>query len=182
MSGKPMDRRIGKTRNALADALFRLIQRDDWNVITIQRLCDEADVARASFYAHFGTKVALLDFMLERNLGGMAAQLVSQGGSGDTVLAWFVEHVTSSRSRFSKIVLAPDAHPALARFKAVVAAQYADALKLSGVEASEDQVGFIMGGTVELVITWSRSWRSQHVPTLKDNVLAFAARVLDAGG
>jgi AcrR family transcriptional regulator len=178
MSEKGPDRRIGKTRDALANAMFALIQRDDWNAITIQSICDEADVARASFYAHFDSKVGLLDFMLERNLGGMAAHIASLGIGSSGVLRWFVEHVTSDRSRFAKIVLSPDAHPALARFKAVVAAQYAQALQSEGIEVSEAQVNFIMGGTTELIIEWSKTWRVKNVPVLTDNILDFAAKVL----
>jgi AcrR family transcriptional regulator len=178
MSEKRVDRRVGKTRDALANAMFALIQREDWSAITIQSICDQADVARASFYAHFDSKVGLLDFMLQRNLGGLAAHLAALGGGGQGVLAWFVDHVTSDRSRFAKIVFAPDAHPALVRFKAIVTAQYAQALKLEGIVACDAEVSFIIGGTMELIMDWSKTWRMQQVPALRENVLAFAKRVL----
>jgi AcrR family transcriptional regulator len=178
MSGKRVDRRIGKTRDALANAMFALIQRDDWNSITIQSICDEADVARASFYAHFDSKIGLLNFMLERNLGGMAAHLAALGGGSAGILDWFVAHVTSDRSRFARIVLAPDAHPALARFKAIVKAQYAQGLADEGIAVSEAQLNFIMGGAAEMIMDWSRSWRASLVPALRRDVQAFAAAVL----
>jgi AcrR family transcriptional regulator len=178
MSEKRVDRRIGKTRDALANALFALIQREDWMAITIQSICDEADVARASFYAHFDSKVGLLDFMMERNLGSLAAHLSALGTGGAGVLDWFVDHVTSDRSRFARIVLAPDAHPALTRFKAIVKAQYGQALLREGVAAREAQLNFIMGGATEMIMDWSRTWRPQHVAALRRDVLAFAAAVL----
>lgn len=178
MSETRVDRRIGKTRDALANAMFALIQRDDWNNITIQSICQEANVARASFYAHFNSKVGLLDFMLERNLGSMAAHLAALGGGGPGVLDWFVEHVTSDRSRFARIVLAPDAHPALTRFKAIVKVQYAQALTSDGILASEAQLNFIMGGATEMIMDWSKTWRAHLVPALRLDVQAFAAAVL----
>lgn len=178
MSGKRIDRRIGKTRDALANAMFALIQRDDWNSITIQSICDEADVARASFYAHFDSKVGLLNFMLERNLGSMATHLACLGSGAPGVLDWFVEHVTSDRSRFARIVLAPDAHPALARFKAIVKTQYAEALVRDGVAASEAQINFIMGGATEMIMEWSKAWRAHRVPALRRDVNTFAVAVL----
>lgn len=182
MSGKSVDRRIGKTRDALASALFVLINRDDWNSITIQSICHEADVARASFYAHFGSKVDLLDFMLQRNLGAMNTHLAALGGGGTAVLDWFVEHVTSDRSRFARIVLAPDAHPALTRFKAIVKAQYAQALARDDIAASEAQLNFIMGGATEMIMNWSKTWRAHQVPALRREVQAFAAAVLAQPG
>jgi AcrR family transcriptional regulator len=178
MSEKRVDRRIGKTRDALANAMFALIQREDWGAITIQAICDEANVARASFYSHFDSKVGLLEFMIQRNLGGLAAHLTSMGGGAAAILGWFVEHVASDRSRFAKIVLTPDAHPALSRFTAVVREQYAHALKHEGIDVNDTEVHFIMGGTMELVMSWSRTWRMQQVPVLKANVLDFAGRVL----
>jgi AcrR family transcriptional regulator len=181
MSEKRVDRRIGKTRDALATAMFTLIQRDDWNAITIQSICDEADVARASFYAHFDGKVDLLNFMLQRNLGGLAAHIGSLGGGAHAILDWFVDHVTSDRSRFAKIVLSPDAHPALTRFKAVVRDQYAQAIICDDINASDAQLDFILGGMMELVMNWSKTWRMQQVPELKANVLDFAGRVLGNG-
>lgn len=178
MSETRVDRRIGKTRDALANAIFGLIQREDWNDITIQSICTEANVARASFYAHFDSKVALLEFMLERNLGSVAAQLAGLAGGGPAILDWFAAHVTSDRSRFARIVLAPDAHPALARFKAIVKAQYAQALARDGIVASEAQLNFIMGGATEMIMDWSRTWRARLVPALRRDVQAFAAAVL----
>jgi len=181
LSGNQPDRRIGKTRDALANAMFALIQRVDWNAITIQSICVEANVARASFYAHFDSKVGLLDFMIERNLGGLAAHLTSMGGGAVAILGWFVEHVASDRSRFAKIVLTPDAHPALARFTTVVRDQYRAALLAEGVYASDAEIDFIMGGTMELIMNWSKTWRMQQVPALRNNVIELARRILARG-
>lgn len=178
MTERATDRRIGKTRNALADAMFRLIQREDWNTITIQSICTEANVARASFYAHFGSRIDLLEFMLARNLGDLAVRLSQLGGGGLDLLDWFVEHVTSSRSRFTKIALSTESHPAMARFKALMADQFAQALQLGGIAASKAQVDFIMGGTMDLITNWAKTWRMAEVPELRANVRTFASRIL----
>lgn len=179
MSEKLPDRRIGKTRGALADGLFALMQRAPWDMITIQAICDEANVARASFYAHFDSKIALLDFVLARSFDGMGRALVadSNGGAG-TVLVWLIDHVSSSRSLFAKIALAPEALPVLQRFKASVARQFEEALALEGVPATQAEVQFIIGGTFDLIMDWSKSWQSKQLPTLKNNVQEMSARVL----
>jgi AcrR family transcriptional regulator len=179
MTDRQPDRRVNKTRNALADAMFTLIQREDWNAITIQSLCTEADVARASFYAHFGSRIDLLDFMLTRNLGDLAQRMAGLGKGGLDLLDWFVEHVTSSRSRFAKIALSQDAHPAMTRFKTLITGQFHEALKLEGVAASKAQVDFILGGTMDLITTWAKTWRVGDVPELRTNVRTFAKRILD---
>jgi AcrR family transcriptional regulator len=58
--GTTIDRRAARTRRALHDALIALILRKGYDAITIQDLIDEADVGRATFYAHYTGKQDLL--------------------------------------------------------------------------------------------------------------------------
>jgi AcrR family transcriptional regulator len=51
-----VDRRIHRTRATLQRALISLIQKDGYEAITIQDICDAANVGRSTFYAHFTSK------------------------------------------------------------------------------------------------------------------------------
>ena len=51
-----MDRRIIRTRGVLQHALTSLILRKGYEAITIQDVCDEANVGRSTFYAHYTSK------------------------------------------------------------------------------------------------------------------------------
>ncbi|MEM7333832.1 MAG: TetR/AcrR family transcriptional regulator [Chloroflexota bacterium] len=55
-----MDRRIRRTRKMLCDALIRLVMEKPYETITIQEITDEADLNRATFYLHFGSREELL--------------------------------------------------------------------------------------------------------------------------
>jgi len=55
-----MDRRAARTRRALHEALISLILRKGYDAVTIQEIIDEADVGRATFYAHYRGKEDLL--------------------------------------------------------------------------------------------------------------------------
>lgn len=61
-----IDRRVVRTRTALADALVALIRRMDYDQITVEDVLTEANVGRATFYAHFTSKDDLLEKSLER--------------------------------------------------------------------------------------------------------------------
>lgn len=61
-----IDRRVARTRAALADALVTLIRRKDYDEITVGDILAEADVGRATFYAHFTSKDDLLRKSLDR--------------------------------------------------------------------------------------------------------------------
>lgn len=57
-----MDRRIVKTRTSLIEAMVRCIQVTNWDDLSIQQICDEADIARSTFYLHFRNMAELLDY------------------------------------------------------------------------------------------------------------------------
>ena len=51
-----IDRRIPRTRGMLQHALTSLILKKGYEAITIQDICDEANVGRSTFYAHYSNK------------------------------------------------------------------------------------------------------------------------------
>jgi AcrR family transcriptional regulator len=51
-----IDRRIPRTRAMLQHALNSLILKRDYEAITIQEICDAANIGRSTFYAHYTSK------------------------------------------------------------------------------------------------------------------------------
>jgi AcrR family transcriptional regulator len=56
MAKKPIDRRILRTRATLQYALNALILKKGYDAITIQDICDAANVGRSTFYSHYTSK------------------------------------------------------------------------------------------------------------------------------
>ena len=54
--GDSDDARAVRTRDALASALIALMDGRDYNDISVQHICDRAQVGRSTFYAHFEDK------------------------------------------------------------------------------------------------------------------------------
>lgn len=61
MTKQSPSKRQLQTRQMFKDALYRLLHRDPYSSITVSSLCQEADLARRTFYRHYET----LDDLLE---------------------------------------------------------------------------------------------------------------------
>jgi len=64
-TAKKVDRRVLRTRKQLSAALLELMQEVSFDEITIKDITERADMNRATFYLHYGTKEELLYSSLE---------------------------------------------------------------------------------------------------------------------
>jgi AcrR family transcriptional regulator len=56
MAKRPIDRRVARTRGMLHQALLSLIMEKGYDAISVEDICDRANVGRSTFYAHFTGK------------------------------------------------------------------------------------------------------------------------------
>ncbi|MBQ3252561.1 MAG: TetR/AcrR family transcriptional regulator [Oscillospiraceae bacterium] len=60
-----MDRRQRKTRESIFSAFIQLLSAKEYSQITVGEIIENADIGRATFYAHFETKDFLLKELCE---------------------------------------------------------------------------------------------------------------------
>jgi AcrR family transcriptional regulator len=53
---KPIDRRVARTRGMLHQALLSLILEKGYEAISVEDICERADIGRSTFYGHFTSK------------------------------------------------------------------------------------------------------------------------------
>ncbi len=61
-----LDPRVKRTRLLLEQAFMELIQEKGFQAVTVQDITERAGVNRATFYAHFADKYALLDYRIRQ--------------------------------------------------------------------------------------------------------------------
>src|SRR5580698_8675572 len=59
-----VDPRVTRTKNLIRDALKALLLEKNFESISVQDIAERATVNRATFYAHFQDKFALLDVVI----------------------------------------------------------------------------------------------------------------------
>lgn len=70
-----LDRRQRKSRAALRQALLRIIAVKPFDAVTVDEIADSADVTRATFYAHYRDKAALLSEAYEQLVDELAERV-----------------------------------------------------------------------------------------------------------
>lgn len=72
-----MDRRQQKTREAIFKAFSRLLEKKNYNHITVQEIINEANIGRSTFYAHFETRDDLLNAICQQIFGHVFSDVLN---------------------------------------------------------------------------------------------------------
>lgn len=80
------DRRVVRTRKAIREAFFKLMEDQDYHKITIASIAREADIDRKTFYLHYSSVSDLVDEVIRDEAQNIIAScreaLRSGGGEG----------------------------------------------------------------------------------------------------
>lgn len=100
------DRRVRKTKAALQQAMVELVVEHGYEAISIDALAGRADVTRATFYAHYPSKAALLtavvDAFADEVIAALEVAEVMSGSAGR--LEVLLEQAQASRDVLGIIV------------------------------------------------------------------------------
>jgi AcrR family transcriptional regulator len=83
--GSRTERRVARTKAAIEDAFVRLVLEQGYERVAVEDICDRADLARATFYAHYPNKEAVLFAVSNRLTEDLMGRLAYQGGPWNVV-------------------------------------------------------------------------------------------------
>ena len=96
---KKTDLRVIKTYHALNEAFLRLLEQENLDDITVNDLCTEADIRRATFYKHFSGKNAFVEFAI-RHVHEKFSEAASSTPESDGTLESFYLNYVRQALRF----------------------------------------------------------------------------------
>lgn len=165
---KKMDRRQRKTREAIFGALTRLLGKRAYHQITVQDIIDEADIGRATFYAHFETKDYLLKELCDELFGHIINTAMGLphghnhydcGKASDSVFLHLLRHLQENDLNILSLLSSQNNEIFLQYFKInlkkLVQLRFAEQGKLKESGLPEDYlVNHISSSFVETVSWW----------------------------
>jgi len=98
------DRRTQRTRQTLSHALIALIQEKRYTTITVQDICDRANVGRSTFYAHYQDKDTLLAGNFQEVMDSLANKIQLREGQLVFPITPLFQHVKEHHHLYTALV------------------------------------------------------------------------------
>jgi len=83
--GSRVQRRVARTKAAIEDAFVQLVLEQGYDQVAVEDIADRADLARATFYAHYPNKEAVLLSVSNRLTEDLMSRIAYQGGPWNVV-------------------------------------------------------------------------------------------------
>jgi AcrR family transcriptional regulator len=80
-----VQRRVARTKAAIEDAFVQLVLEQGYERVAVEDISDRADLARATFYAHYPNKEAVLFSVSNRLVEDLMQRIAYQGGPWNVV-------------------------------------------------------------------------------------------------
>ena len=83
--GSRVQRRVARTKAAIEDAFVQLVLEQGYERVAVEDICDRADLARATFYAHYPNKEAVLFAVFNRLIEDLMERVAYRSGPWNEV-------------------------------------------------------------------------------------------------
>ena len=136
VSRQKTDRRVLRTRDTLGDALVALMQKKNFDEITVQDVLDRAGVGRSTFYVHYRDKDDLFLSDVEDFLERISGLLKRQGASTKRLLPVqeFFTHVGEVREFYAALVRSGKVNDVQMLARGFFARSIEERLQTAGIE------------------------------------------------
>lgn len=185
-----MDRRQKKTRTAIFNAFIKLLEQKDFYQITVQEIIDEADIGRATFYAHFETKDYLLKGLCEELFEHIInsaigktnhSHLYSNCNKTTSVFLHLLEHLKNNDDHMLTLLSCQNNELFLQYFKnelkEMIQIQFQNGQAVNKTDLPEEFLINHISATFVETVTW---WIHHKLQESSEEILDYFLKVLDS--
>ena len=157
-----VDRRVQRTQRLLRSALIELAQQHGWDEVTVQEVCERADVGRSTFYVHYADKEELLISGFEE----LENELRKHAATGEEPLGFtlaLLEHVVQYQGMIRALAGSGTLQVVQRKFMDVVIALIEDDLRqISGIDPLREAAARYLAGAFWELLHWWGGWGAQR--------------------
>ena len=168
-AGRSVDRRVQRTRRLLGEALVSLLQERSWDDISVQDICERADVGRSTFYMHYQGKEQLLAGGFDDLSAVLREQLDARNKAKPERLSFvrgLIDHVGEQRRVFLAVIGRKSGNVVQVRFRKMVCNLVAeDVARFSAPGWQRDAGARYIAGALFELLTWWVEAPNDAVPT-----------------
>ena len=191
MAVKKEDMRITKTKKALAEAFFGMLTTMPLEAVTVNELCQRADVRRATFYKHFSDKSDFVFCLIKESRERFDMQARESRATHKSIKEYYlscaesvinyllkyedtIKHTINSgiRPMFIEMFVKQNHEDTVENLKK----SQAEGLQLS--TSPEMLASMLIGGTARTIVQWFESEDRCPKEELMDNIVFFLNRML----
>lgn len=162
------DRRVLRTKQALHDAMLALLPEKGWDELSVQDICDRANIGRSTFYVHFQNKDELLASGLNDLREGLRLQATRRGDGSEEAFPFvrgLIEHLFEQPQVFRSIVGRRSGHVIQMRFREMILQLVAESMeKMTPPSWERDAAIHYLAGALFEMLAWSAEKSGTRTP------------------
>lgn len=168
METPKVDRRVKYTRMVIRQSFVKLLRQKPISKITVKEICEDADVNRATFYAHYTDPYDLLhqienDIVDDVNRYLDRYNLRSMTQVPEEMLAKILEYIHDNAELFDLLLLHSNGDIQFQQEITRIIGQRHFALQESPDEDTEYMYLFFANGTIGVILRWLRDGMKKPV-------------------
>lgn len=158
-----VDRRVLRTRRTLQQALLSLMLRKGYDAVTVEDICQEANVGRSTFYVHFRGKEDLKRSGLDEHLRKALRErrrLAGKNAQGDFGFALDIfEHAREHLDLFRALTRKGGTATSLAMVRQIVVDELREDMRAGSRISGQEELTlqFLAGGFMSMLTAWLNS-------------------------
>jgi AcrR family transcriptional regulator len=176
-----MDRRTLRTRQALHQALMRLVHERGYDQITVADIADAANVGRSTFYAHFTDK----DDLLRLGLSYLRTMFIDPPGDDTGPLCFsrfLTEHLRDQRKLQRALMQSSAGSIVIGSLREAICEVVRRGLRVDrGKAPDEIEVQFIAGAYLAVVTWWLDRGAKEPPQVIDERFRNLAKRAMALG-
>lgn len=178
------DRRVKYTKMVLEKSLIELLQKKPIDKISIKEICENADINRSTFYAHYSDQNNLLQQIVQSSLDDLNEYMdkfsyMDDGAESIQVISRIFEYIIANDDLF-KVILGENGDIVLQKKIMMIVQQQGMKEWWSKVELDAEIIEYLLlfgvNGSVGVVQKWLQNGMKQSAGEMAEIIVSLTYR------